>query len=159
MSPSSPGYADLNTTHFLTLENVGRMGKLSMPGNSNFGQFNTSRQCSVEVLSGLVATVQVESTGAEAAITIQSDSLCLINLQSKANPLVGGTSTYAIFSDDITEAQPTLNFNSTMNPLLAVQPNSTTHQMLVYSAVNTTYETGPPPVSYTHLTLPTIPLV
>ena len=62
----------------------------------------------------------------------------------QANPLVGGTSTYAIFSDDITEAQPTLNFNSTMNTLVAVQPNSTTHQMLVYSAVNTTYQTGPP---------------
>ena len=144
MSPGSPGYADLNTTHFLTLENVGGMGKLSMPGNANFGQFNTSRQCRVEVLSGLMATVEVDSTGADADMTIQSDSLCLINLQSKANALVGGTSTYAIFSDNIADAQPTLHFNSTMNSLLAVQPNSTTHQMLVYSAVNTTYQTGPP---------------
>ena len=91
-----------------------------------------------------MATVEVESTGADAALMIESDSLCLINLQSKANALVGGTSAYAIYSDDIMEAQPTLHFNSTMNSLLAVQPNSTTQQMLVYSAVNTTFQTGPP---------------
>lgn len=144
MSPSSPEYAALNTTHFLTLKNVGGMGKLSIPGAAKFGQFNTSKNCRVEVLSGLMASVEVESTGADAALMIESDSLCLINLQSKANALVGGTSAYAIYSDDIMEAQPTLHFNSTMNSLLAVQPNSTTQQMLVYSAVNTTFQTGPP---------------
>jgi hypothetical protein len=144
MSPNSPGYAALNTTHFLTLENVGGMGKLSVPGVVRFGQFNSSRQCRVEVQSRLMATVEVESASAEAAMKIESDTLCLINLQSKANALLGGTSTYAIFSDDIMEAQPTLHFNSTMNSLLAVQPNSSTQQMLVYSAVNTTFQTGPP---------------
>lgn len=145
MSPTDPYYATLNTTHFLTLENVGGMGKLSVPGVVQFGQFNSSRQCRVEVASRLMATLDIDSASSEAAMKIESDTLCLIKLQSKANPaLLGETSTYSIFSDDIMEEQPTLNFNSTMNSLLAVQPNSSTQQMLVYSAVNTTFQTGPP---------------
>jgi hypothetical protein len=143
LTPSGVSGLPINRTHFLSLENVNAKGKLTVPGMVKFGRFNSSFDCNVGVRSRLQATVKLISKSKDAVAQLASDTRCQVSLQNW-DPTIGNTSTYAFVTRPLQQGQPTLRIDSTFNQLIIVEQNSTQHVMPYFSAVNTTYLTGPP---------------